>query len=115
MASYSASKFGVIGFTQALAAEIARNGIRAYAVCPGPTNTDLHCSIVGKEAAEKAMSPERVAKEILAILTGSISVPTGSHVVIDETSPYLYRISWRNIWKKTLRKLLRPLSQRGRD
>lgn len=115
MASYSASKFGVIGFTQSLADEIAKSGIRAYAVCPGPTNTDLHRSIVGKEAAEKAMSPERVANKILAILTGGISVPTGSNVLIDETHPYRYRIPLRNIWEKPLRKLARSLFQGGME
>lgn len=110
MASYSASKFGVIGFTQSLADEIAQSGIRAYAVCPGPTRTDLHRKIVGNEAAEKAMPPERVAEEILAILTGRVSLPTGSSVVIDETDPSFQRSSLRSIWKYSLRKLARTLS-----
>ncbi len=40
MAAYCASKFGVIGFTQALALELAPAGITVNAICPGPADTD---------------------------------------------------------------------------
>lgn len=40
-AHYSASKFAVIGFTQALAKEVAQHGIRANAVCPGVVRTQM--------------------------------------------------------------------------
>ncbi len=38
---YSPSKFAVIGFTQALAAELAEYKINVNAICPGTTNTDM--------------------------------------------------------------------------
>ena len=38
---YSAAKAGVIGFSKALAREMARHGIHVNVVCPGPTNTAL--------------------------------------------------------------------------
>jgi 3-oxoacyl-[acyl-carrier protein] reductase/meso-butanediol dehydrogenase/(S,S)-butanediol dehydrogenase/diacetyl reductase len=40
MAAYCASKFGLIGFTQALATELAPAGITVNAICPGSADTD---------------------------------------------------------------------------
>ncbi len=40
LAAYCASKFGVIGFTQAMALELAPAGITVNAICPGPADTD---------------------------------------------------------------------------
>jgi meso-butanediol dehydrogenase / (S,S)-butanediol dehydrogenase / diacetyl reductase len=41
MAHYCASKFAVVGFTNALAKELARHGIRANAICPGILRTQM--------------------------------------------------------------------------
>ena len=40
-AVYAGAKGGVIAFTKSLARELARDGITANAVCPGPTDTPL--------------------------------------------------------------------------
>ena len=41
LAHYSASKFAVVGFTQAAARETAKYGIRINAVCPGFVKTSM--------------------------------------------------------------------------
>jgi meso-butanediol dehydrogenase/(S,S)-butanediol dehydrogenase/diacetyl reductase len=41
MAHYCASKFAVVGFTNSLAKELARHGIRANAICPGILRTQM--------------------------------------------------------------------------
>ncbi|MCJ1697480.1 SDR family oxidoreductase [Rathayibacter caricis] len=38
---YAASKFGVIGLTQSLAKELAKDGVRVNAYCPGIVKTDM--------------------------------------------------------------------------
>jgi len=39
--AYCASKFGVIGLTQQMAVELAKQGIRVNCTCPGSTDTDM--------------------------------------------------------------------------
>lgn len=51
-AHYTASKWGVIGYTKHVAQEGAADGIRANAVCPGPTETERLRSIT--DADERA-------------------------------------------------------------
>jgi len=40
LAAYCASKFGIIGFTESLAMELAPAGITVNAICPGAADTD---------------------------------------------------------------------------
>ena len=47
-AIYSGAKGGLIAFTKTLARELARHGITANAVCPGPTATPLLDAIVNR-------------------------------------------------------------------
>ncbi|HIE23539.1 MAG TPA: 3-oxoacyl-ACP reductase FabG [Candidatus Korarchaeota archaeon] len=59
--AYAASKAGIIGFTRALARELAPYGITVNAVAPGPVDTDF-LSPEFKEKAAKLSPQGRIAK-----------------------------------------------------
>jgi meso-butanediol dehydrogenase / (S,S)-butanediol dehydrogenase / diacetyl reductase len=67
LAHYSASKFAVVGFTQALAREAAAAGIRANCVCPGFVRTSMQEREVAWEAELRGMTPEQVVAEYVAL------------------------------------------------
>jgi 2-hydroxycyclohexanecarboxyl-CoA dehydrogenase len=45
---YSGAKGGIIAFTKTIAREVARKGVTANAVCPGPTDTQFLRDVVAK-------------------------------------------------------------------
>jgi NAD(P)-dependent dehydrogenase (short-subunit alcohol dehydrogenase family) len=65
LAHYSASKFAVLGWTQALARELAPRGIRVNAVCPGFVRTSMQEREVAWEAHLRGITPEEVIADYI--------------------------------------------------
>lgn len=67
--AYSASKFAIMGFTEALMQELRRNNIRVTALAPSTVNTELAKNAglkIGDE--EHMMQPEDLAELLISIL-----------------------------------------------
>ena len=73
---YTAAKAGVLGFTRALAYEVAPYNITVNAICPGPINTDM--SLVG--------SAEWKAQKLSEL-------PLGRYGDVDEVAPTVVLIA----------------------
>ena len=74
-AAYSASKFAVLGLTQASALDLAPYGITVNAVCPGPINTDRMSYWERDQATERGITQEEFRSQI--VQAGAQSSPLG--------------------------------------
>jgi 3-oxoacyl-[acyl-carrier protein] reductase len=90
-ANYSASKAGMIGFTKALAKEVAKINIRVNALALGFVETDMtgalneeyRTKIIGSIPLGRIASPEEMAEVALFILSPTASYMTGQVVQVD--------------------------------
>jgi NAD(P)-dependent dehydrogenase (short-subunit alcohol dehydrogenase family) len=76
LGGYSATKFAVVGLTQAAAVELAPAGITVNAVCPGTAETDMVLAERDSEAILAAATADAVRKSYLdAIPAGRFCTP----------------------------------------
>lgn len=67
IAAYTASKHAQIGFTRALAAEVADQGITVNAICPGYVDTPMTEYSVSRIVEKTGISSEEALARILAL------------------------------------------------
>jgi NAD(P)-dependent dehydrogenase (short-subunit alcohol dehydrogenase family) len=75
--AYSASKFGLVGITECMAAELGEHGITVNAVCPGQVDTDMMHQLARDRAALKGSTPEAEIERLTSrIAAGRLADPS---------------------------------------
>lgn len=99
MSTYCASKHAVLGIVRSVSGEVARDGVRVNAVCPGPVQTRMIEDVARKinpddpegvkaryEAAipsGRYSLPEEIANIVLFLCSDATANVTGMHFTID--------------------------------
>jgi NAD(P)-dependent dehydrogenase (short-subunit alcohol dehydrogenase family) len=68
---YSATKAGVVGFSQATQKEVAGDGIQVTAFCPGFVDTPMTEFVRGQVSPEEMIRPEDIAESVRFLLRTS--------------------------------------------
>jgi len=79
-AAYSATKAGVLGFSKALAREVAANGVTVNSVAPGMVRTDIRGGIESIEEEVAAVICFLASEEAGYVTGEEIDVNGGSHM-----------------------------------
>lgn len=64
LSAYSATKFAVVGFTEALHDELSTSGIKATAICPGLVDTPMADGYRDSVSSEEMIAPADIAEAI---------------------------------------------------
>ena len=93
VAAYAASKAGLIGLTQALAAEFGPKGVRVNAILPGAVDTDMYRAmnntpesqsfITNLHALKRVATPEELARSVLYLASDDAAFVTGTASLVD--------------------------------
>lgn len=93
MAAYAASKSGLVGLTQALAAELGARKVRVNALLPGGTDTpmgrvvanteEMRDYVRGLHALKRIAEPDEIARSALYLVSDASSFTTGTALLVD--------------------------------
>lgn len=93
VAAYAASKSGLIGLTQALAAEYGPQRVRVNAVLPGAVDTDMYRNmndsaesqafVTNLHALKRVATPDELARSVLYLASDDAAFVTGTASLVD--------------------------------
>jgi NAD(P)-dependent dehydrogenase (short-subunit alcohol dehydrogenase family) len=93
VAAYAASKAGLVGLVQTLAAEFGAQGIRANAIMPGAVDTPMYRAMNGTveaqsfitslHALKRVTTPAEIARSVLYLASEASSFQTGTAMLVD--------------------------------
>ncbi|WP_137817792.1 SDR family oxidoreductase [Pseudomonas sp. 2FG] len=93
VAAYAASKSGLIGLTQALAAEYGPQGVRVNSILPGAVDTPMYrdmndtaesqAFITNLHALKRVAKPEELARSVLYLASDDSAFVTGTASLVD--------------------------------
>lgn len=93
LGAYAASKAGLIGLVQVIAAEFGAKKIRANALLPGGTDTPMGREVIntpeirsfveGLHALKRLAEPEEIARSALFLASEASSFMTGAALLVD--------------------------------
>ena len=89
--NYAASKAGIVGFTKALARELASRGVRVNAIAPGYIQTaltevlpdEVRSAIIGSTPLARMGTAEDVARAVRFLCSDEASLITGAVLLVD--------------------------------
>jgi len=95
--AYVSAKHGLVAMTKAMAIELARDGVRANALCPGTMDTELmrdcaadsgnpdayYAAFNRYHPVGRLASPDEIAAFVLCLLSPAAGFMTGSAIAID--------------------------------
>jgi NAD(P)-dependent dehydrogenase (short-subunit alcohol dehydrogenase family) len=91
--AYSSSKAGLLGFTRALALELAADSITVVSISPGPfatemtiplmTNPEINEQFMSKTPMRRWGQPEEIGKLALYLCSEDAAFITGTDIVVD--------------------------------
>lgn len=82
MGVYAATKAALTSFTNTIALENKENGIRAYTVIPGRTNTPMQSNLRGEQEAQGSQSPEYVGQIVAELVENKIEINSGDSILV---------------------------------
>ncbi|MBR1219249.1 SDR family oxidoreductase [Bradyrhizobium sp. U87765 SZCCT0131] len=93
MAAYAASKSGLIGLTQTLAAEFGAQNVRVNAILPGAVETDMFRAandtpekagfVTSLHALKRVAQPDELARSVLYLASDDAAFVTGTASLVD--------------------------------